>query len=132
MGNMSSTNNESDSTSGSVSDSEDIVETSTNSNANEQELDNTPSTSNKKPRTPKRSVISQIAKKRALLKKSHNRASYYKCPICQDNAAENHPFSTNCGHVFCRVCIKRCIFMFHKCPLCRKSLTFKKIRPIYI
>jgi len=41
--------------------------------------------------------------------------------------------STNCGHVFCSSCLKAVMQQQQrKCPSCRKTLTERKIHPLYI
>lgn len=43
------------------------------------------------------------------------------CSICFD--VPTAPVITNCGHVFCRVCITKAIHLQHKCPMCRNKLS---------
>ena len=52
------------------------------------------------------------------------------CQICMDKIQQ--PAATDCGHVFCYVCILHAVTITSKCPLCRCSLTVKKIRKLYI
>jgi len=59
------------------------------------------------------------------------------CPICLDSITEIKSdgkilVSTNCGHVFCNVCIKDTIRTQKKCPTCRKKLGAKSYHPIYL
>ncbi|XP_072177891.1 E3 ubiquitin-protein ligase RNF4-like [Diadema setosum] len=59
------------------------------------------------------------------------------CPICMEdeNSIRNnghHLMSTNCGHVFCRPCIRASIQSQHRCPTCRKKLTIRQIHPIFL
>ena len=43
-----------------------------------------------------------------------------QCSICLDNIEE--PWSTNCGHIYCKECILAAIDATHRCPLCKKNL----------
>lgn len=64
-----------------------------------------------------------------------------ECPICLDNL--DFPFTLDCNHSFCYLCIKNQILYSNKnntCPLCRTELTnndiykifdFKKIKENY-
>jgi len=42
--------------------------------------------------------------------------------------------STNCGHIFCEICLKDTIKSIgRKCPTCRKKLTGKNYcRPVFL
>eukprot|EP00099_Drosophila_melanogaster_P003174 NP_001163003.1 elfless, isoform B [Drosophila melanogaster] len=42
----------------------------------------------------------------------------YNCPVCLEDVREKLPVSTNCGHVFCKACIKRAVDTGRVCPLC--------------
>ncbi|KAK2147077.1 hypothetical protein LSH36_571g02035 [Paralvinella palmiformis] len=65
------------------------------------------------------------------------------CHRCQDQQVWKHIpvicrssrmlMSTNCGHVFCSSCLKAVMQQQQrKCPSCRKTLTERKIHPLYI
>ncbi|XP_039745103.1 probable E3 ubiquitin-protein ligase bre1 [Pararge aegeria] len=46
------------------------------------------------------------------------------CPICLDNLSQETVASTNCGHLFCILCITKALKSKPKrCPTCRKKLT---------
>lgn len=45
------------------------------------------------------------------------------CPICLENVRNNIPVSTNCGHIFCKECLRQALQSVKKCPMCKKSLT---------
>lgn len=48
------------------------------------------------------------------------------CPICYITDLESYAI-TRCGHIFCHNCIKKCIAMQFKCPLCRTVIFFKDV-----
>ncbi|XP_003724870.2 E3 ubiquitin-protein ligase RNF4 [Strongylocentrotus purpuratus] len=59
------------------------------------------------------------------------------CPICMEDETTlrnngQQLMSTNCGHVFCRHCIRASIQTQHRCPTCRKKLTMRQIHPIFL
>ena len=40
------------------------------------------------------------------------------CPICLDEAKD--PIVTNCGHRYCKECLKKCVERISRdCPFCR-------------
>jgi hypothetical protein len=47
------------------------------------------------------------------------------CPICYDIFTV--PFTSSCSHTFCSTCIKECLKFNKQCPICRVSLTTKKL-----
>jgi hypothetical protein len=63
-------------------------------------------------------------------KETLSHISGLQCQICMDKIQE--PAATDCGHVFCYLCIQYALTASPKCPLCRKSLTRKKIHKLYI
>ena len=42
------------------------------------------------------------------------------CPICMTDAAN---VITQCGHLFCRTCIVRCLKQNYQCPICKTTVT---------
>ncbi|CAL0334213.1 unnamed protein product [Lupinus luteus] len=56
----------------------------------------------------------------------------FNCPICIGPLVEE--VSTNCGHIFCKACIKAAISAQSKCPTCRKKdyceIPYKGVSPI--
>ncbi|KNC54784.1 uncharacterized protein AMSG_01636 [Thecamonas trahens ATCC 50062] len=53
-----------------------------------------------------------------------------QCAVCLD--AITTPTSTTCGHVFCKLCIRKAISRTRRCPMCRKSLTLRQTHPIFL
>ncbi|XP_050093709.1 uncharacterized protein LOC126576474 [Anopheles aquasalis] len=47
------------------------------------------------------------------------------CPVCYEPLAPKEPYSTNCGHLFCRECISNILQISKKCPMCNKPLKGK-------
>ena len=58
-------------------------------------------------------------------------SGYGECPICLEIMEK--PFSTECDHTFCYECIVGLINSNNRssagCPMCRRTLTIKNIRP---
>ncbi|KAI5397156.1 hypothetical protein KIW84_063109 [Lathyrus oleraceus] len=52
------------------------------------------------------------------------------CPICMEAFVEE--MSTVCGHIFCKICIKTAISRQKKCPTCRKKLTCRGLRRVFL
>ena len=59
------------------------------------------------------------------------------CGICMDTVPEikrarKAMVSTNCGHMFCETCLKDAMRRQKLCPTCRKKLTAKNYRPLFL
>ncbi|XP_059611921.1 uncharacterized protein LOC132258576 isoform X2 [Phlebotomus argentipes] len=59
-------------------------------------------------------------------------ASDLSCVICMEDMRPRQPFSTPCGHVFCKKCITTAITTSKRCPICRKIISLKAIHPLYL
>lgn len=53
-----------------------------------------------------------------------------QCSICLDAIVEET--TTNCGHVFCKVCIRTAVKKKKKCPSCRKKLGLRDLQRIFL
>lgn len=49
-----------------------------------------------------------------------------RCHVCKD--FYNSPMITSCNHTFCSLCIRRCLSVDGKCPLCRAPDQESKLR----
>lgn len=49
-----------------------------------------------------------------------------RCHVCKD--FYNSPMITSCNHTFCSLCIRRCLSVDGKCPLCRMADQESKLR----
>ena len=49
-----------------------------------------------------------------------------RCHVCKD--FYNSPMITSCSHTFCSLCIRRCLSVDGKCPLCRHTDQESKLR----
>jgi E3 ubiquitin-protein ligase RAD18 len=49
-----------------------------------------------------------------------------RCHVCKD--FYNSPMLTSCNHTFCSICIRRCLSVDGKCPLCRALDQESKLR----
>ncbi|XP_057443229.1 uncharacterized protein LOC130735148 [Lotus japonicus] len=58
------------------------------------------------------------------------RESIFKCPICMCPMVKE--MSTMCGHIFCKKCITAAIDAQSKCPTCRKFVTMKELRRVFL
>ncbi|XP_028765262.1 E3 ubiquitin-protein ligase RNF4 [Neltuma alba] len=54
----------------------------------------------------------------------------FNCPICMGPLVEE--MSTRCGHIFCNNCIRAAIKVQSKCPTCRKKVTVKELRRVFL
>ncbi|XP_054781461.1 uncharacterized protein LOC129288754 [Prosopis cineraria] len=54
----------------------------------------------------------------------------FNCPICMGQLVEET--STRCGHIFCNNCIRAAIKVQSKCPTCRKKVTVKELRRVFL
>uniref|UniRef100_A0A3P8ZUR4 RING-type domain-containing protein n=1 Tax=Esox lucius TaxID=8010 RepID=A0A3P8ZUR4_ESOLU len=59
------------------------------------------------------------------------------CPICMDTYGEivdggRTLVSSQCGHLFCNICICESLAISQTCPTCRKNLNQQQCHPIYI
>ena len=50
----------------------------------------------------------------------------FRCHVCKD--FYNSPMITSCNHTFCSICIRRCLSVDGKCPLCRAPGQESKLR----
>ncbi|OIW32157.1 DNA repair protein rad18 [Coniochaeta ligniaria NRRL 30616] len=50
----------------------------------------------------------------------------FRCHVCKD--FYNSPMLTSCNHTFCSLCIRRCLSVDGKCPLCRKTDQESRLR----
>ncbi|KAL2022587.1 hypothetical protein VTK56DRAFT_4931 [Thermocarpiscus australiensis] len=50
----------------------------------------------------------------------------FRCHVCKD--FYNSPMLTSCNHTFCSICIRRCLSVDGKCPLCRAPDQESKLR----
>ncbi|KAK5658231.1 hypothetical protein OQA88_2206 [Cercophora sp. LCS_1] len=50
----------------------------------------------------------------------------FRCHVCKDFF--NSPMLTSCNHTFCSICIRRCLALDGKCPLCRAPDQESKLR----
>lgn len=58
------------------------------------------------------------------------------CLLCCKTYAEimqngNGMMSTVCGHMFCKLCLRKSLEKTHTCPKCRTKLTRKQYHPVY-
>lgn len=54
-------------------------------------------------------------------------SKYLYCCICED-IFKNPTRIKECGHTFCKICIKKWAKLNKNCPLCRKEFIFKNIK----
>ncbi|KAH8265799.1 hypothetical protein KR038_002301, partial [Drosophila bunnanda] len=54
--------------------------------------------------------------------------SGHKCPICLLNLLD--PATTNCGHVFCSICLYDALTTSRTCPICNSVVS--KITRLFI
>ncbi|KAJ7990755.1 hypothetical protein DPEC_G00290200 [Dallia pectoralis] len=64
-------------------------------------------------------------------------AETISCPICMDTHREiidggRMLVSSQCGHLFCNICIHESLAKSQTCPTCRKELNQQQCHPIYI
>ncbi|KAK1827629.1 hypothetical protein QBC39DRAFT_333984 [Podospora conica] len=50
----------------------------------------------------------------------------FRCHVCKDFYTS--PMLTSCNHTFCSICIRRCLSVDGKCPLCRANDQESKLR----
>ncbi|KAB5572102.1 hypothetical protein GE09DRAFT_657574 [Coniochaeta sp. 2T2.1] len=50
----------------------------------------------------------------------------FRCHVCKD--FYDSPMLTSCNHTFCSLCIRRCLAVDGKCPLCRKADQESRLR----
>ncbi len=50
----------------------------------------------------------------------------FRCHVCKDFYTS--PMITSCSHTFCSLCIRRCLSIDGKCPLCRATDQESKLR----
>ncbi|KAJ2873508.1 E3 ubiquitin-protein ligase rad18 [Coemansia aciculifera] len=51
-----------------------------------------------------------------------------RCPVCKEYFA-TAMVTSNCGHTFCSLCVRRCLTQETKCPSCRAPLTESELNP---
>lgn len=82
-------------------------------------LRNQPSTSTETLR-PLREQASSSSESSLGSKQLQSKKGFLECYICYENALTRTPVMTNCGHVFCRDCLRRSLTSISNCcPYCR-------------
>ncbi|XP_055385344.1 uncharacterized protein LOC129614639 [Condylostylus longicornis] len=61
-------------------------------------------------------------KKPASLMKQNDTKISINCPICFNSTLKRQPTSTSCGHIFCYLCIRRCLLDRKFCPICKNQV----------
>ncbi|KAI3911626.1 hypothetical protein MKW92_026592 [Papaver armeniacum] len=54
----------------------------------------------------------------------------FSCPVCMCSLVE--ATSTNCGHIFCKLCVQAALSAQSKCPTCRKELSMNDTIRVYL
>ncbi|XP_014087843.2 uncharacterized protein [Bactrocera oleae] len=55
----------------------------------------------------------------------------FQCAICLDSYLLHRPMATQCGHIFCKRCIRQCVHCQGKCPMCNRNLNSKSMFRVY-
>lgn len=54
------------------------------------------------------------------------------CGVCLETKSKTQKIRLNCGHEFCKACLKKCIHNSHlSCPNCRAPLNFSPDNQLY-
>jgi len=51
------------------------------------------------------------------------------CPICRNVFVE--PVQTECGHIFCQMCITTALYTSRTCPVDRRPMTIEDLKPVH-
>ncbi|XP_019847088.2 uncharacterized protein LOC109579778 [Bactrocera dorsalis] len=55
----------------------------------------------------------------------------FQCAICLNSYLLHRPMVTQCGHLFCKRCIRQCVSCQGKCPMCNRKLNSKSMFRVY-
>ncbi|XP_011196946.2 serine-rich adhesin for platelets [Zeugodacus cucurbitae] len=55
----------------------------------------------------------------------------FKCSICLDSYLLHRPMVTQCGHIFCKRCIRQSVSCQGKCPMCNRKLNSNSMFRVY-
>ncbi len=81
-------------------------------------------------------VLKALEKAKAMLPPAEEAApAQLKCSICLElSSVTSKISSTNCGHLFCDECLNNLFSMpgATKCPNCRKGITKKGLRRVFL
>ncbi|XP_039954717.1 E3 ubiquitin-protein ligase RNF113A-like [Bactrocera tryoni] len=55
----------------------------------------------------------------------------FQCAICLNSYLLHRPMVTQCGHLFCKRCIRQCVSCQAKCPMCNRKLNSKSMFRVY-
>ncbi|XP_018797649.1 PREDICTED: uncharacterized protein LOC108974346 isoform X2 [Bactrocera latifrons] len=55
----------------------------------------------------------------------------FQCAVCLNSYLLHRPMVTQCGHLFCKRCIRQCISCQGKCPMCNRKLNSKSMFRVY-
>lgn len=56
---------------------------------------------------------------------------HFQCSICLDSYLLHRPMVTQCGHLFCKRCIRQCVSCQGKCPMCNRKLNTNSVFRVY-
>lgn len=79
----------------------------------------------KKTRNSKASVSSEVASSVRVASGSTSVVSSRRCALCMEMAVDIS--ATQCGHIFCWVCILNCLDKREICPICRESIKKSRV-----
>ncbi|XP_012161933.1 myb-like protein A [Ceratitis capitata] len=57
--------------------------------------------------------------------------THFRCSICLDSYLLHRPMVTQCGHLFCKRCIRKCVRGVGKCPMCNCKLNSNSVFRVY-
>ena len=59
-----------------------------------------------------------------------------QCPVCidplQDLPEGKEVKGTQCGHLFCSLCLAKALKQKEQCPTCRKKVTLSKVIKVFL
>ena len=82
------------------------------------------------------SNLKALEQRQAKAEKKSSTNSTLQCPVCLDHLQElpvgKEVKATQCGHLFCSICLNKALKEKEQCPTCRKRAKLSQVIKIFL